>query len=41
MSSRNQTEKQKGYVPSTAFEVKVLGYSSYQDDEETNLQVFF
>lgn len=28
--------KQAGYTPTTASEVKVLGYNSYQDDEETN-----
>lgn len=41
MSPLKQTkEKQKVYIPLTALEVKVLGYISYQDDEETNLQVF-
>lgn len=33
-------EKQIGSIPSTVSKVKVLGYSSYQDDEETNFQVF-
>ena len=40
-SAKPKKEKQEGSITTTASEVKVLGYNSYQDDEETNFQVLF